>query len=35
MMLNETDSNSVRDLPPTDSRYRKDIRFMEEGNLGT
>jgi len=34
MMLNEIDDNLRSKIPPTDSRYRPDMRRMEEGDFG-
>lgn len=33
MSLNEKDGCSLSSLPPTDCRFRQDIRYVEEGNL--
>lgn len=33
MSLNELNHSSSLSLPPTDCRYRQDIRYLEEGNL--
>lgn len=33
-MLNEHDSQTHKDISPTDSRLRPDMRAMEEGNTG-
>ncbi|KIL70627.1 hypothetical protein M378DRAFT_65993 [Amanita muscaria Koide BX008] len=35
MTLNEITSNLVGKLPPTDSRYRPDVRALEEGDIDT
>lgn len=34
MQLNELSKNMEGVLPPTDSRFRPDIRAMEEGDIG-
>lgn len=34
LMLNEWNETEHKNLPPTDSRRRPDIRFMDEGDIG-
>jgi len=34
MTLNELDDDAVAKLPPTDCRFRPDVRKMENGDIG-
>lgn len=34
LLLNEIDDSLKAKIPPTDSRYRPDMRRMEEGDFG-